>query len=222
METIAETKNTYKKYYANVWVAQCPEEHNKGDVITLTTKHGKENKHIVHNLVGKRDGYFYYSITREDGFNAQERARRKREKIESWQANAKKRSDQYYEKSKKDSEFLSLGEPIKIGHHSEKRHRRIIEQAQNNARKWIEEGDKAESYNNRIEYWSELENEVNLSMPESIEFYAEKSKADREYHKFLKDNPEARRHSFALTYANNAAKESEKRYKLALKLWGEL
>ena len=31
----------------------------------------------VHNIVYKKDGYFFYSITRADGYNLQERAKRK-------------------------------------------------------------------------------------------------------------------------------------------------
>ena len=61
--------NTYAKYTANVFVAKCTEEHAKGEEIILTTKRGKENKHIVFNLVKKNDGFFYYSIVRADGFN---------------------------------------------------------------------------------------------------------------------------------------------------------
>ena len=56
--------NTYKKYSPNVFVAKCPEEHSKGDTIIVTTKYGKENESIVHNLVGTdNDGNYYYSFT---------------------------------------------------------------------------------------------------------------------------------------------------------------
>lgn len=50
--------NTYAKYCPNVFVAKCTEEHEKGEVIPLTTKYGKENECIVFNLVGKKDGFF--------------------------------------------------------------------------------------------------------------------------------------------------------------------
>lgn len=54
--------NTYKKYCPNVFVAKTEREYNKGDEIILTTKRGKENVHIVHNLVYKDETHFYYSI----------------------------------------------------------------------------------------------------------------------------------------------------------------
>lgn len=60
--------NTYKKFCPNVFVAQCEEEYSKGDTIILTTKRGKEIECTVHNLVYQRDGYYYYSITRVNGF----------------------------------------------------------------------------------------------------------------------------------------------------------
>lgn len=73
--------NTYAKYCPNVFVAKCTERHEKGDIITVTTKYGKENEHYVHNLVAERDGFFYYSITRVDGYNMQERAKAKAERL---------------------------------------------------------------------------------------------------------------------------------------------
>lgn len=85
--------NTYKKYCPNVFVAQCDEQHEKGEVIILTTKRGKEIENEVHNFLGKsKDGKHLYSITRVDGFNHQERARVKSEKIISYASNADKKS----------------------------------------------------------------------------------------------------------------------------------
>lgn len=76
--------NTYRKYCPNVFVAQCEQEYQKGDIITIQTKHGKEREHVVHNLVGRKDGLFFYSITCADGFNNQERAQNKVNKLNSW------------------------------------------------------------------------------------------------------------------------------------------
>ena len=39
--------NTYKKYCPNVFVAQCEDKHEKGDVIVVETKYGKQNECIV-------------------------------------------------------------------------------------------------------------------------------------------------------------------------------
>ena len=127
LETTTETKNTYAKYCPNVYVAKCPEPHEKGEVIPVTTKYGKDNDSIVFNLVGQKDGFYYYSIVRADGYNVQERAKAKAERYSQWAASAEKKSTQYYEASNEGREFLSLGEPIKIGHHSEKRHRALID-----------------------------------------------------------------------------------------------
>lgn len=45
--------NVFKKYCPNVWVAQCDEEYEKGDIIQLETKYGKEVDCEVYNLVLK-------------------------------------------------------------------------------------------------------------------------------------------------------------------------
>src|SRR5690606_5676202 len=99
------------------------------------------------NYLGKtKDGGFLYSITRADGFNAQERAKNKADKLNGYAGNADKRSNQYYEASQEGRDFLSLAEPIKVGHHSEKRHRELIDRNWERMRKSVNEADKAEEY----------------------------------------------------------------------------
>jgi len=211
--------NTYRKYCPNVFVAQCEEEHKKGDTIIVETKYGKENEHIVHNLVGKRDGIFLYSITRKDGFNNQERAKNKVEKLNSWGDSADKKSDSAYKASNKDRDFLSLGEPIKVGHHSEKRHRKAIDQANNNMRKSIEHKDKAEQYRERAVYWENMEKKIDLSMPECLEFFKVQLGEAIEYHKGLKDGSIKKEHSYSLTYAKKKCNELQKKCDTAIILW---
>lgn len=46
--------NVFKKYCPNVWVAECDEKHDKGEVITLETKYGKEVECEVYNLVAEK------------------------------------------------------------------------------------------------------------------------------------------------------------------------
>lgn len=213
--------NTYTKYCPNVFVAKCTEEHKKGDEIIISTKYGQEHENEVHNYLGKtRDGFYLYSITRLDGFNAQERAKRKAEKLNGYASNAEKRSTQYWEASQEGRDFLSLGEPIKIGHHSERRHRALFERNHNRMGKSIAESDKAKEYERRAEYWESKAKDINLSMPESLDFYEFKLEQAKEKHKDLKDNPEKRSHSYSLTYANKEVKEAEKNLELAVKLWG--
>ena len=110
--------NTYYKFAPNVFLAKCEEKHERGEESLVTTKYGKENESIVFNLIFERDGFYYYSIVRADGFNVQEWAKRRAERRREWSVSANKKSHEYFEKSNKDRDFLSLGEPIKIGHQS--------------------------------------------------------------------------------------------------------
>lgn len=212
--------NTYSKYCPNVFVAKCEERHEKGETILVTTKYGKENEHIVHNLVMERGGFFYYSITRADGFNCQERAKRKAEKYEQAAANAYRRSKEFFWKSEKHADFLSLGEPIKVGHHSERRHRKMIEDAKNNTGKMVAEMDKAEAYRDKAEAWERKSEDINLSMPESIEYYRDRLEKATAYHQAMKEGKIERSHSYSLTYAKKAVNEAQKNYDIAVKLWG--
>ena len=211
--------NTYAKYTANVFVAKCDEKHEKGDVIILTTKYGKEHDCIVFNYLLEKDGFYYYSIVRADGFNAQEFARRRAEKLQNASLNAEKKADEYWEASNEGRDFLSLGEPIKVGHHSEKKHRALIERNHARIEKAIDLGKKAESYESRIDYWESKSNDINLSMPESIDYFEYKLEKAIARHEGLKNGTIEREHSFSLTYAKKEVNELQDKVKIAKKLW---
>jgi hypothetical protein len=203
--------NNYKKYCPNVFVAQCEEKHEKGDTIIVETKYGKKNECVVHNFVGytgtKENPMYCYSITRSDGYNNQERSRNKVEKLTNWADNADNK------------DFLALAEPIKVGHHSEKRHRSLIERNRNRMNNAMEEFKKADAYRERTAYWESMANKIDLSMPESLEFFEIQLEEAKEYHQFLKDNPSERPHGMALSYASKKVKDLKSKYETAVKLW---
>lgn len=202
-----------------MFLAKCDQQHQNGDTIKVVTKYGKKNECIVHNLIFSKDGFFYYSITRADGFDAQARAQAKADKLNEYAANAEKRAQQAYEASKEGADFLALGEPIKVGHHSEKRHRALIERNHRRFEKYMEETGKADTYENRAEYWENKANDINLSMPESIEYYTFKLEQAEKNHHDLKTGAKNREHSFSLTYAKKSVNEATKNLELAKKLW---
>ena len=164
--------NTYYKFATNVFVAKSKNRFTKGETIIVETKYGKENECIVFNTVGKdTEGNFYYSIVRTNGFNVQEYAKQKAERYQKWSNNAENKSNQFWEASHEGKDFLVLAEPIKIGHHSEKKHRALIDRNYNRMAKCVEQTKIAEQHESKSEYWSKKANTINLSMPESIEYY---------------------------------------------------
>ena len=212
--------NTYFKFCPNVFAAKCEQQHAKGDVITLTTKHGAEHECTVWNYLGRhRDGSYCYSVTRTDGFNFQEWAKRRAER----QANAAQRdekiADQWYEKAQEGKDFLVLGEPIKIGHHSEKRHRALIERNHNRFGKFVEASKEAEKHKDKAAYWEEKAKQINLSMPESLEYYEFKLEEAEAYHAKIKSGEIPKDHAYTLTYSKKAVNELKKKLELAQKLW---
>lgn len=216
------TQNTFTKYCPNVFVAKCPETHERGEIITLSTKYGKEVECEVHNYLGaSKDGLHLYSITRTDGFDSRARAQAKAERIEGYAENAEKRATAYYEASQEGRAFLSLGEPIKIGHHSERRHRKLIERNWERMGKSVAESDKAKEYERRAAYWAERANKIDLSVPDCLEYFEEELRKAKEYHQKLKDFPELRSHSMSLQYANKAVKDLTDKVNTALILWGD-
>ena len=211
--------NTYQKFCPNVFVARCTEMHERGEFIDVETKHGKVHECEVWNLVGRKGEFYFYSVTRADGFNSQERAKRKAERFSNAADNSTAKAKAAHEASNEGRDFLSLGEPIKIGHHSEKRHRALIERNHNRMGKAIEHGRKAEQQADRAAYYASLTEKIDLSMPESIEFYEFKVEESKMQHEGLKNGTIPRQHSFDLQYANKAVKEAQKNLDIAKRLW---
>lgn len=157
--------NKFRKYCPNVWVAECDEDYEKGDIIELETKYGKMVECEVYNLVLKTNDKYFYSIVRLDESYAQKKA----ERYTNSAANHAAKSDEYYNASNEGREFLSLGEPIKVGHHSEKRHRALIERNHNRMGKSVEFAEKAKEAERRAEYWENKANEITLvGCPQSL------------------------------------------------------
>lgn len=198
--------NQFFKFCPNVFIAKCENEYKKNDIISITTKYGKEIECQVCNLISNRGGFFFYSIIRLDGKDSQGFAKARAEKLLRYAANAEIKSDAAWKASNKDRDFLSLGEPIKIGHHSEKRHRKIIEQANNNMAKSV--------------YWNSKASQIDLSSPQSLEYYTFKLEEAIRKHVELKNDPSKREHSFSLTYAKKEVNELTKKLKTAEILWG--
>ena len=213
--------NTFVKYMPNVFLAKCTEKHEKGSEVILHTKYGKEVEVEIYNLICEKDGFYFYSFQRTDGFNSQERAKRRAEKLSNYQQSAINRAAEWRKKANEGKDFLILAEPIKIGHHSEKRHRALIQRNHDRMQNWYKESQKALSYDDRIWYWEKQAEKIDLSMIESIDYFEAKLEKAKELHQFYKDNPAERKHSFSLTYAKKDINEFQKKYETALKLWGD-
>lgn len=213
--------NTYSKYCPNVWVAKCEDKHEKGEIIELETKYGKVNEHIVWNLLYERDGYYYYSITRADGFNHQERAKQRAERLRGWAAGHEAKADAAFTASENATKDIPFGQPIIVGHYSERRHRRALETSWRNMDKSVAESKIAHEQESKAQYWDRLADKIDLSMPESLGYFEHKLAEAKEYHEGLKSGKYPRPHSYALTYAKKAVNDKQSNLDTARKLWGD-
>ncbi len=87
--------------------------------------------------------------------------------------------------------------------------------------KSVEMTKKAERHEQVAEYWERRAKDINLSMPESLEYFEFKLEEATKKQQLLKDRPELREHSYSLTYATKAVKEITKKLALAQRLWGD-
>jgi hypothetical protein len=213
--------NIYSKYCPNVWVAKCDGKHVKGEIICVETKYGKINECIVWNLVREKDGFYYYSITRADGFNSQERAKAKADLWRTRSESHDAKATAAFEASNNAVKDTPFGQPIIVGHYSERRHRRAIETSQRNMDKMCREMETAKEQGWKADYWDKMADKIDLSMPESIEYFAHKLKQAKEYHEGVKSGKYPREHAYTLTYAKKNVNEMQEKYDTAIKLWGE-
>ncbi len=79
----------------------------------------------------------------------QSRASDRVERMENRAEKAEKESTAAYQRAKQIGDFIPFGQPILVGHHSEKRHRRDLEKIDNSMRKSVEASEKAEYYENK-------------------------------------------------------------------------
>lgn len=83
----------------------------------------------------------------------------------------------------------------------------------------VEEMRKAENYADKIAYWESRAVKIDLSMPESLEYFKHKLKEAEDKHSDLKKFPEKREHSYSLTYAKKSVNEFKEKVRLAELLW---
>ena len=121
---------------------------------------------------------------------------RQQEKLERYQELAKKakqKSEDHYETAHRIADIIPLGQPILVGHHSEKMHRRDLERINNHERKSIEEAKKAEYYENKAQNIINPK-QISSDDPEAIQKLQEKLKEmEKEREKIKNENKEARK-----------------------------
>lgn len=78
---------------------------------------------------------------------------------------------------------------------------------------------KAEAHESKADYWARKANDINLSMPESIEFYEYKLETAKLKHEGMKNGTVERSHSMSLQYAKKDVNEAQKNLDLANRLW---
>ena len=75
----------------------------------------------------------------------------KAERYESRAKKAKTQSDSTLNQVRREREYIPLGQPILVGHHSEKRHRNHLAKLENRERRGWEESKKSEYYDDKAE-----------------------------------------------------------------------
>jgi len=114
---------------------------------------------------------------------------RKEKRIDTYKARARKASiqaNQEFESARNMGSVIPLGQPILVGHHSEARHRALLEKIDNKERKASEELDKASYYESKAQS-AEKNNSIRGDDPEAIEKYKQKLDKLEKQQEFMKN-----------------------------------
>jgi hypothetical protein len=125
----------------------------------------------------------------------------------------KKQSAAFFKKADDIASYIPPGQPILVGHHSEKKHRSDLNQIHNSMHKGVEASKKAEYYENRVKAMEENQS-ISSDDPEAIEKLQGKLEVLESMQQFMKD-------------ANKCIKKQDKEKFLTLdygteKLWDKL
>jgi hypothetical protein len=112
-------------------------------------------------------------LNRENGtMTRRERLERKLEKRADWAQSRKAKAEQAFDRAdlREERSGIPLGQPILVGHHSEGRHRRALERADNAMRKAIEHNDMAKHHESKAEgLAAQLDGSIYDDDPDAIE-----------------------------------------------------
>ena len=118
--------------------------------------------------------------------NRRERLENKLAKRREWAEKAEQRSRAEWEKSEKAVEGIPLGQPILVGHHSEKRHRAAIARAQAAGTRAVAESNLAKHHQKKAAGLSDyLENTIFDDDPDAIEKIEQKIARLEKEHEFM-------------------------------------
>lgn len=208
--------NTFKKYTSGVFCMQSSDIYEHGQEAQITTKYGKLVDVMVYKFLKSVNGFNYYSVVRLDGKNSKAHYLNLAEKRKAQALRAEVKSNEYYEKSNKHRDFLILGEPIKVGHHSERRHRKIIDEAYNNMGKSVAESKKAEILESKSEGLEAKAENLFIDTPEGLQGLIDKV---AELESLLLDYKARKVESFMISNLRQNLSRYKKRLETAKQLW---
>lgn len=114
----------------------------------------------------------------------EQKVQEKRERYADLAVRKRQESDAAYQKSRAISDMIPFGQPILVGHHSERGHRRDIEKINSNMRKSIELSEIAGYYEKKAENYGE--NGISSEDPEALDKLKEKLAAAVKEHEIMK------------------------------------
>lgn len=146
-----------------------------------------------------------------------EKRSNKIDRYETLAKKASKESESRFKAADKIAQFIPMGQPILVGHHSEKHHRRDLKRIDDNMRKGIKESDKAQYYAEKAQ--ATINNyAISSSDPDAVKLLKEKlakhelfqehmKKVNKEYKKYLAGKVSGIPYKWSIDFTDEQIKE---------------
>ena len=110
-----------------------------------------------------------------DGSTYRERREARAERLRGWADKREERAEGAHRRAHEIAQVIPLGQPILVGHHSERRHRRDLARIESSTRKGFEDAAKADSMRQRANSIdAQLERSIYDDDPDAIEALEER------------------------------------------------
>ena len=141
--------SVYFKKLAGEWVVYGPADEIQLGEVTVHKRNGNTTTATIERIgkdvrIGSDRVRLGHLAPRGEDRTYRERREAKAERLRGWSENAEKRSEVAYAQADAIASMIPMGQPILVGHHSERRHRKDLDRIDNGMRRSFEESAKAE------------------------------------------------------------------------------
>lgn len=205
---------TFKKYQGDWCIEGTADQISEGVQVEVTKRNGSMTTvtvdQILYTAPASSSCVLASIISDRPATTTRERKEARADKLRDWADSRDAKATAAYERAKATADLIPFGQPILVGHHSEKRQRRDAERIHNGMSQSIEHGRKADDMRSRAdEIDRQLDRSIYSDDTDAVEKLREKlADLEGQRDRIKAYNASCRKGSRDLTLLDEAQRES--------------